>query len=321
VADDGGIEVFMQKCAQILKNADKMALLPHIKPDGDTLGSAFALCAALRKMGKMCYVVTDYDIVGKLAVLLENNDYHTKDCGGFETAVAIDTADRALLGRCDAAFPKIDLSIDHHKSNKNFAAYTWMDVMAAATGELVYDLINELGVEIDEYIARALYIAISTDTGCFRYANTTARTFLIASHISGMFTGRDKLNLSLFSQKSKRKIELEGYAAGKMRFFEDDKIALILLDSRSLEGVSEDDFEGISQIGVSVEGVEVGIVARQQDETEWRISMRSNEYVDVSAICAFFGGGGHSRASGCTVVGDIEEAAQKMIEMIKERIK
>lgn len=311
----------MEKTVEILKNGYNIAILPHNKADGDTLGSSFALCEALNNMGKNAKIITDFEITPKYMFLTEGRDYLTQETKGYDTVVTVDVADSSLLGSRKDAFKKIDLCIDHHRSNPFYAGHTLLDPSASAAGEIIYEILVNMGIAVVGNLARDIYTAIATDTGCFRFSNTTAKTFQIASEIVDKFVGIDDLNRLLFDVKSRQRLELETKVARTLEFYDHGRIAVIHMTTEMMKGANEDDIDGLSQYPRRIEGVEIGITMRQADENMWRVSMRSNGVVDVSEICQIFDGGGHLRAAGCNVEGSLTQAKKELLDAVHTKYK
>ncbi len=231
--------------------------------------------------------------------------------------VSVDVADRSLLGDLEKLYgDKVDLAIDHHISHRPFAERVYVDDSAAAACEIIYDLIKLLEAEcLDEKIAKCLYTGIATDTGCFKFGNTTRHTHLKAGELMEYGFDAAALNYVLFDMKTKARIGLERYVFENIEFFAEDKGAVIALSKEILDSVDAEDVNGISALPRQIQGVEVGIVLKEKEEG-WKASLRSNS-VNVQEICGHFGGGGHIRAAGCTIkAADAEEAKR----LIKEEV-
>lgn len=292
----------IKEIAGILKSHDKFEILTHNYPDGDCIGSAYALALALKAIGKKARViVTDRQRKFEyIFSLLEDEEFDA------EYVVSVDVADEKLLGPVNK--PKysgrIDLCIDHHKSNVIDAAVKYVDSDSAAAGEIIYELIPELGAKIDRNIADCLYTAISTDTGCFRYTNTTSRTLRIAAGLLDIGCNSEYINKEMFETKSKKRIELEREILDKMIFCAGDKCAIIYTTKKMTEGLTDDETEGIASIPRQIEGVKMGVTIREKDE-DFKVSVRTNDGVDACEFCGKFGGGGHAAAAGCSIKGDL----------------
>lgn len=305
-------------CA-FLKNHDNYVVLTHVNPDGDTLGSAYGLKFGLKKLGKRAQVVCCDEIPHKYDYFIDDSD-----CDFIpETVVAVDVADIKLLGDLYQRFEgRIDLNIDHHVSNTRYAKRLYLDADAAAAAQCIYEILDELGVEFDRQIANALYTGISTDTGCFKYQNVTAHTHEIAAKLYGIGVDAAEINRIMFDTKSKSRVEMEKRVLDGAEFHFDDRCMLmsITLDIQRETGCSRADMEGVPPMSRSVEGVLCGITLKENRENEFKISLRTYEPLDASAICGRLGGGGHKAAAGCTVIGSLEEAKEKILFAVKEAL-
>lgn len=304
---------------EYLKTHDNYVVLTHVNPDGDTLGSAYGLKFGLKKLGKRVQVVCCDEIPHKYDYFIDDSE-----CDFIpETVVAVDVADIKLLGDLYERFEgRIDLNIDHHVSNTHYAKRLYLDDNAAACAEAVYEILDELGVEFDRNIANALYTGLSTDTGCFKYGNVTAHTHRIAAKLYEIGVDAAEINRIMFDTKSKSRVEMEKRVLDGAEFHFDDRCMLmsITLDVQRETGCSRSDMEGVPPMSRSVEGVLCGITLKENRENEFKISLRTYEPLDASAICAGLGGGGHKAAAGCTVIGSLSEAKAKILKAVKEAL-
>ena len=290
---------------------DNFCILTHRRPDGDTVGSAAALCRGLRMLGKQAWILSDpeaYDC--KYNWLLEGL---TKDAAQeSDTIVSVDVAAEHMLSRNE----KVALSIDHHSSNEPYAENTLVDSICASCAELTLDVLTLLGVEMDSKIAEAVYVGLSTDTGCFRYANTTAHTFFVASLCARAGAPIHALNQELFETNSLAKLRLQAWMVENLKLFGDGKFAIVAIP-RAVEdmlGVTEDDLGNISSFPRTVEGVCVAATLRQTKHGQTKISVRAVPGYDAAALCAIFGGGGHKGAAGASSSLPLQEAAKTVEE-------
>lgn len=302
-----------------LKSHDNFTILTHAHPDGDTLGSGFGLCLALRALGKKANVVNNEELPPKFRYLeIEPQEFEE------QTVVAVDIADANLMGNDIKAEyeTKVDLSIDHHGSNRLFAALNYVDSSAAAAAQIIFEVIGLLGVEITPQIANCLYTGISTDTGCFRYANVTPATLHTAAKLMEAGADAAKINVMMFETKTRTYAALEKLALDGMQFFYDGKCALITItrDMFAESGSDENECDGIAAISRQIEGVLVGVTVRERRDGSFKASVRTHNPVDASAICSRFGGGGHPNAAGCQLPGTKDEAVKQLIDVIGEFI-
>ena len=312
--------VDVKKAASLLKENDNIIILSHQNPDGDTLGSGFALFYALKMLGKRVRHECESDIPKKFLFLcdgMENDEFSD----GF--TVTVDVADIKLLGE---SFSKkyagrVNLAIDHHISHRVYSPLTLVEDRAAAC-EIVFAVIKELGVPIDKKIADCLYVGIATDTGCFRYTNTTANTHRCAAELIALGADNGTINRLMFETKTRTYAKLEKLALSSLEMHFDDKCALMCVtaDMFRKSGSDETECDGISALPRQIEGVLAGVTVREKSENEYKISVRTNEPIDACEICARLGGGGHPRASGCTVKGTLEEVKKAILDAVKESL-
>ncbi len=299
----------LKEVANLILQHNNFDILTHNYPDGDCIGSAFALAHALKQIGKNARVITT-DRQKKFEFIFES--YSAPEFER-EYVISTDVADEKLLGANRKEYEgKIDLCIDHHKSNVINAPYKYVDADSAAAGEIIYELIPLLGAEYTKEIADCLYTAISTDTGCFRYTNTTSRTMRIAAELIDLNCDSGYINKEMFETKSKARVELEREILESMIFCADDKCAIIYTTREMTEGLGDDETEGIASIPRQIEGVKMGITVREK-EKDYKVSVRTNDGVDACAFCKQFGGGGHVAASGCTLKGDLQSVLDTLI--------
>lgn len=307
---------FVQTC-EFLNSRDDFVILCHAYPDGDTIGSGAALCEGLRSLGKRAYVKCPHTIPSKFADLTEglmNCDFEER------TIVAVDVADNKLLGHLQEEYgERVELCIDHHPSNTGYAGKLCLNYDASANCENIYNILLLLGVRITASIAKALFVGISTDTGCFKYANVTAETHLIAAELMKTGIEAGEINRLLFDTKSRARTELERMILDEMTFHFDDRCAVVTIttEMRQKSHCDENDMDGISSIARTVEGVIIGVTIRERTNGRYKISVRTHEPIDASRICAQLGGGGHSRAAGCELDGPLESAKKKLLTVIE----
>lgn len=298
---------------QLLSNDDIM-IFCHRNPDGDTLGSGYGLCYALRSLGKKAKVVCFDKLPSKFEYLRDFDEEFTP-----KFFVSVDIASEGLFGEMPA---KINLAIDHHPSNTLFAENTLLEPEAAATCEVIYKLIKELKVKITPQIATCLYTGIATDTGCFKFSNVTPETHFIAGELIKCGADFKKVNKEIFETKTMGLVSLEAEVLNNLKFFCDNKVALIAVTLQMLEksGVMETELDGITGIPRQIEGVLVGVTVKQRTENEYKISVRSSESLDASEFCKRFGGGGHARAGGCSIFGTLEEVINTLTTALAEEL-
>ncbi|HOV69206.1 MAG TPA: bifunctional oligoribonuclease/PAP phosphatase NrnA [Clostridia bacterium] len=305
---------------RLLSKAESVTLISHVNPDGDALGSAAALKLALENLGKKVYWFCDgviprnYSIIPGIESLMKPDSEH---CAGV--CVAVDSADIGRCGSARAIFEKAEetINIDHHVSNTLYARHNHV-VGASSTGEIMYRLITALGVKIDEPIAKALYIAISTDTGGFSYSNTTPETLRIVANL--LECGMDSADISdkLYRCRTYAKTRLIAAALNNLVIRGDIAYIKLAFADYIGSGAQEADTEGLVDYAREIEGMQVGFLARETENGEVKVSLRSNGDIDVCVVAARFGGGGHKQAAGCTIRQPIDKAIDMVLDCIAE---
>jgi len=293
---------------------DDVGIVTHRDPDGDCLGSAYALAAGLKQKGKRVSVIIPNEMPGKYKTLYADVAFLQFTPRYY---VSVDVATRDLLGNLEEKIKNIDLCIDHHPSNTLFAKNNLIEPDAASTCEIIYDILKKLDCEITREIASYLYIGIITDTGCFQFANTTAQTHIIAAELITIGINYSEYNRVFFSTKSRARMEIEKAAIETLEFHFDGRAALMVITQKARDkaGADDEDLDGITPIPRQIEGVEIGITLREAGENTWRASIRTNSLINAAELCGHFGGGGHIRAGGCTVEGSVDEVKQKLLSV------
>lgn len=308
-----------REAAALLAEQNDILILTHKRPDGDTIGCAVGLCTALRKLGKTAWVLPNADATSLFTPYLEGCLAPGEFAPRF--VVSVDIAGRSLFPENAKVWLEqgVDLAIDHHPSNEGFGRENCVDAGRAACGELIFDLVREWG-EIDAAIALPLYVAVSTDTGCFVYGNTTPGTHRVAAAL--METGIDYrgVNKRHFRTKSFKRLRLESMLCQNMELFDGGRIAVaaVTLEMMAVLDAREEDAEDVSAFAGQVEGVQTAVTIRELRPGECKLSVRTSAGLNASAVCALLGGGGHAAASGCTVHGSVEEAKRAILEAIEK---
>ncbi len=318
---ESSMRIDMQETAQLLEKSDNILLLCHSHPDGDTLGSATALAHALSAMGKKVRVECSDPIPDDFSFMfkgLENAEFEP------ELIAAIDVADIKLLGKeSEGKYQgRIDLCIDHHGSNVLYADKVYLEPDSASTAEIMYLLLKTMNAEITPVMASCLFTGASTDTGCFRFSNTSVRTFEIAAELAKL--GADTYNIIqvFFETKTKTYAALERLALDSMRFYFSDKCAVICVtqDMYAKSGSSESEVDRLSNLPRQVEGVLVGATVRELKDGNFKASVRTHGDIDASAICKRLGGGGHMGAAGCTLYGTKQQAINSLLKEVQAEL-
>jgi len=320
-------QINLARAAQTLREARAAYIFAHAHPDGDALGSAFALAHALRAMDKQACVFCEDPMPAMFNYMRDGVDFlRPGDSQLFEPdlLVTVDTAAAHLLGETLQARygQRIDLSIDHHATSHFYAAETYCDPTAAACAEIVSELIDELGVAMSTHMAACLYAGISTDTGCFRYANTTARSHRYVARYIDLGVETSPLNHVFFETQSRAYLEVERMAFNGLRYFCDDRVALVAVTQEMFRqsGSNEEEYIQLVARTRQIEGVQVGIAIRERPNGSHKISLRSHAPVDVAAIAARMGGGGHARAAACASDLPLEETIAMVVGHIEEAL-
>ena len=312
----------LQDAVRFLRTYDDILLIAHVSPDGDTLGSSFALYGALLELGKRAQVVCE-DPVPAIYRFLPYSDQliPPEQAKPAEAVVCVDCADVARAGRCEPLFraAKATLNIDHHGTNDRYADENFVQ-KAGATGELVYNVLVSLKVSLNKNIASCLYAAITTDTGNFSYSNTTPDTLRIAAELLDVGIDLPYLNQRLFRTVPYHKMRLHALAVTKAQLYEYGRIGISTLTLEDIAscGATGEDTEGIIDAIRDIDTVEVAALLRESEDGQVRVSLRGKTSADVSCIATKFGGGGHKLAAGCTLKPPIEEAAKQILESAKE---
>ncbi len=311
------MKIDLQTAATRLHESDDILLLTHRNPDGDAAGSLWALYRLLTKLGKR----VTFRLIGKVPENLLFAAEAAPEEFEEKFIVAVDLAEATMLG--EALQPvygeKIDLNIDHHGSNTLFAKETFLDAKAAAAAQLVYSLYKEMNVPVDVRSAEQLYIGLSTDTGCFRYNNTDAACLHTAAALVEAGIDNGEINRRIFETKSKAYIQFELLAMNNLRLHFDGKCAVMTLtkDMFNRTGLDESETHMIAGLPRQIEGVLVGATIKEKDNGLCRVSLRTNEPVDASAIAQIFGGGGHKLAAGCDLYGTLSKATADLLKEIE----
>ncbi len=306
-------------CAKRLLQAEDILILTHKDPDGDTIGGAFALYWTLTALDKRVRVVCPDEMPPRFDYLYPSAQ------ADFAPAyiVAVDVADPRLLGKLSELANRVDLCIDHHPTNTGYARETLLEPACASATELIFAVLEDEDIPISPLAATALYTGLSSDTGSFRYQNTTAASFAAAARLLELGADHMLANERIFGRQSRAMVAAQSRAAAAMRFYLDGKCAVLRLPRSLLEetGATDEELEGISETPRRVAGVAVGVVLRERPAGTARLSLRSTDNTDVSVICRSFGGGGHLRAAGCTLDMPLDEAENAIVAAVEAQLK
>lgn len=306
--------------AAALQGANDILILTHRRPDGDTAGCAGALCRALRQIGKTAYILENPEITKRYAPLI----VPCYPPEGFQPqfVVSTDIAEEKLFPDTAETYKgKVDLVIDHHRSNIGFGSKNLVRPDAGACAEVLYDVIMALGVNLTTDIAECVYIGVSTDTGCFKFSNTTAHTHAVAAACLTAGIDGGEINRALFETKTMPRFQMERIIFDTMEFYEDGTIAVALLWRADIDrtGADMDDLDSIASLTRQIEGVQIGITLTENKDGTVKASVRTTKEMDASAICKKCGGGGHIRAGGASFDCGMEEAKAAILAAAQEQ--
>ncbi len=314
---------------ELLKGKGASCLvLPHINPDGDTIGASFALSLYLETICERVVVVHDEELPANLQFLKQvamvPPHVIEQELGSFDWVIAVDSSDMGRLG--DRAhllnMHMKSMNIDHHKTNDLYADFNVVEVGASSTGEIVYDLLVDAGAEITPDIAEALYVALSTDTGSFKYSNTSGKTMATAGKLIDAGIDLNKINTELYQNKPLYKMQILQTAMANMTMHLGGKLVTSWIDIATMEeeGIEVLDTDGVAEYFRDIAGVEVVLFVKEKEPGLFRVSLRSKYDFDVSSLAAVFGGGGHAKAAGCAIVTDhAKDAVDQLVEACRSQ--
>lgn len=309
-------------CAAFFREHDNFCILTHDAPDGDTLGSAATLCRGLRDFGKTAFILENPEVPKHLAYLCEGLTVEAPMENA--TVVSVDVAAPHMLVKnpnLDAS--KLILRIDHHGRSTSFAPLELVDATSASCAEIIYDILVELGVQMTPEIAIPLYTGLSTDTGCFRFANTNAHTYTTAAACAATGANMQPITQALFDTISLNKLRVQAWVTENTRFLAEGKAALCAMPAglAAQLGVAEEEVGGMSGFIRSIEGVCLAATLREDSEAgKVFISVRAVPGYDAAVVCEKFGGGGHKGAGGGSTTMSLAEAEEKMAQALMEQI-
>lgn len=314
-----------QETARLLLGARQVQVFSHRSPDGDTLGSGFALCRMLEALGCEAWLCCPDPVPPRFSYLGQTQPPRED----APLTVAVDVADAALLGSWKESWGRrVDLCIDHHRSNTGYARHTLLDPEAAATCQLMLSLLEELErqsgkILLDAATADCLYTGLTTDTGCFRYSNTTAATHRAAARLIEAGARSAWIDRRMFETVSPQRMQVENTARQSLELALDGRCALLTLPRQLLEdaGCPDDEVEELTGLPRQIQGVLAGVTLRENPQrTGWRVSVRTGEPLDASRICGTLGGGGHRQAAGCFLARPLEEARRLLVDAVEQEM-
>lgn len=307
--------------SKALQSNQRILILTHIYPDGDCIGSSLALALGLKSIGKDVTIADDHAVPPAYAFLPASSEivFPHGIVGTFDLVVAVDASDKGRLGNASHLLDlgRTTINIDHHRTNENFAMINWVEPSAAASGELIYSLLNTMNIRLSREIAVCLYTALSTDTGSFRFSNTTEKTFKIASHLVELGVNPGDIGENVFDTKPLSALKLLGALLGELTISECGNVAWMTLTKEMMNRFAAlpSDIEGFVNYARMVDGVSVALLFREEGDSV-KVSWRGRGNVDVAALASRFGGGGHSKAAGCTIEGNIGEVRSRVIDEV-----
>jgi len=310
------------KVANCIKANDNIVILTHTNMDGDAMGSASALCSALLKMGKKAEILIEDEVPGYLSIL--NRPYFVKELSFTPNlAIAVDLSDKKRIENRLTFYEnaKETVCIDHHISSEGFADFSVIDPDIAATGMLIYELIRYMDVEIDKNIAENIYVAIATDTGRFKYSNTTAYVHEMVAELYSYNINHVELCNAVFDTFPVSQILAEGVAVNNMKLIAGGKGIISFITKNQMQKIaaSYDQIDTCIDRIRLIEGTEIAAFLKEKDENVIKVSFRAKSYANVNAVAKALGGGGHEKASGATINANMEEALRLVqIEIEKE---
>lgn len=307
-----------------IEKAKDIVILTHENPDGDAVGSALAMYLALKKLNKEVDVIIP-ELPNTFTFLPEADKIKKEGKQeNYDLAISVDVAGIKRMNGFATYFENANtkIQIDHHQVNDMFADYNFVNPDSPACAQILIIIIEQLGVEIDREIGTCLLTGIITDTGGFKYEGVSAETFEFASLLLSKGVNISKVYKKVLQVKTRANFELRKLIMERMEFLLDNKITFtyITLDDMERAGATNGDHEGLVEVGRDIEGVEVSVFLRETKQG-FRVSLRSNDYVNASDVCLHFNGGGHIRAAGCTIFGTLEQAKEKIINEVKKHIK
>lgn len=316
--------MILNDAAKHLVQNDNIGIISHVTPDGDSLGSSAALGLALERLGKRVVVLLNDRLPSKYRFL--PGSHLAVDCEKApfkpDTLVALDCGDLDRLGSGVLHYnkAKVVINIDHHISNTMFGSLNIVDTNAAATAEIVYQVIKLMGIAVDLDIATCLFTAIAADTGCFRYDNTTVRTHGMAGELISIGVKSSEICRRIYSLRTLEQTKMLGRAIDSIKLYHGGKTAVMRITKQMMQETScgQEELEGVIEFARDIEGVEIAALLRETDDGEIKVGLRSNEYVDTSEIAASFNGGGHKKASGYAIGGPMDTAVELLLDRIEK---
>lgn len=311
----------MKRLLTWIKEADTVALLPHVRADGDAIGSCYALAEILENMGKAASVILEEEPLSRFDYLKGSCRVYQGEQLEFDLVIAVDCSDLTRLGERKALYHGKTVCVDHHMTSQPIGELHYVDPKAAATAELIYQFAKEVNI-MNLSIAAGIYTALSTDSGSFRYSNTTSRTMRIGAELMDLGLDTTWINRLLYEQVTMGCLRFQAECVEKMQLFAHDSIAItyLTMEREKQLQLTPDDTEGGGSLMLSIRGVSAAAFFHEREPGVYKVSLRSDEKVDVASIATSFGGGGHLRASGYTTDQNLDEAIKELVQKFSEQM-
>lgn len=314
-----------KEIANVLNHGEIFYIFPHIGMDGDACGSSTALCKALKSKGKTAKIIIEDSVPKNLEFLAEDwcidiEEATEKFAGTEYISICVDCSEKSRFPKRAEFFDggKVKICIDHHRTAEAFCDYNYIDPDAAATAELIFQLIETMGVDITESIADSIFVGITMDTGNFQYANTTKNTHEIAAKLYDVKKSFNDVSVAVYENESFEKLTLQSQILGNAQVFAGGMGVVAYVDQAMLKetGATMEDSEGCVARLRAIKGVEVAVLLKEKEDGSIKASMRAKTFADVATICQKYGGGGHTKAAGFTM----EAPMNEVIELIKKEV-
>ncbi|RED66074.1 DHH family phosphoesterase [Cohnella lupini] len=322
----------LKEAAAFIRERDDFLIVSHVQPDGDAISSTVATGWLLEKLGKKFTMLNEGPVPSRLQFLWRSSDILTLEPDGtvnqanrtYRNVICVDCADFARVGKTKELFAQDAelLNIDHHPTNDGFGRVKLMKFHAAATAEILFELIDELGLKVDLDVATAIYTGLLTDTGGFRYSNTSPLVMTMASRLLEAGVKGPELAELLLERMTMGQLQVIQRGLSRLSFSPDQRIGWLWVNSEDLEetGASNEDLEGLVNYPRNIEGVEVGILFKQNGQESVKVSLRSAGRVNVAAVAQHFGGGGHVRAAGCRLTDPLSESIAQVVAHVQKAL-
>lgn len=319
-------EMLLREVLSVIAHNNNICITSHINPDGDSIGSVLALGLALRRNGYDNITLFIPDEIPKNLLFLPGVDLIKKEITAekIQTLIALDCGDLERIGINKISLSSIDtiINIDHHITNTSFGNINIINPDSSSTGEMIYEILKFMKVEIDRDIATSIYAAISSDTGSFKYDNTSPITHIIASNLLSIGIDINEININLYQSRSIEKTNLLIASLNTMEIFKEGRIALVIVTREMIKSCNAtiSDADTIIDFIRDIDGVEVACILKEVEDNVIKVGLRSKNYVDVSIIAKCFNGGGHMKASGCTIHSSIEQGKLLILKEIENSV-